>query len=917
MRPIAVAVLCVLTSLPSSAQEKPIVDEPAFRADELGRILLEEGVAGLQGALGQVGVPPLTFNQEIQVRPVHDAHVRALEDVIESSGGIRENVQVEIRAIEEQLFLAAMKFLNPAQRTGLIGAAADAEIAELNTDLPEDEAELLEYLTDLRSPAGTEQGNSNSGGGINIGGGGGGGGGIIIDGFSGGRMPNRDEIQEIRINENSFTAEQSSQTRGRTEVITRGGIGGFNADATFNFGDESLDARNAFASGRPPYQQRAFVGNISGPVIRNRLTMTFSIRHDTSESGQTLRALTPSGLISDAVTRPQRDRGYTTRGTLQLAQNHNLNMSYEYGTRRGENQNVGELGLPEQGSINTRDNFTFQAKETAVLSPRMNNEVRFQYSGFLQDSDPIQDAVHINVLGAFRGGGSTNKRESKVRQFDFGNLFMYTGSRVALRMGYDVGRVRLDSDSQLNFNGTYIFGSLFDYCAIDPRYSNFTTSGCIDALNQVPAGTVPILPTYSQAAGEPTLEVMQWQSAAYFQSDVRTTSNLTLYFGARYEWQTNLDDGNNIDPRFGFAYQLGSNTVIRGGTGTFHQRMQFFAVTDLLRNNGENQRLLEISQSSYPVPFLDSGDVEVLPPTSIRLAAPELTAPYTWNNELTVETSFASGLTLTGSYRFIRGIHLMRDRNVNAPFDGTAATIQSCSPLTPADACVRPDPARGNVNQLESTGTSSSHTFRFGVRHRLSFLNLNGSYDFDSTYDDLPAGQSGSFANDVTLPADNYDLDSEWGRSGARHQMNMTVGLRLGWNINANTIFNWNTGQPYTHETGFDDNRDTTRNDRPPGVPKNSLTGPGFFETGLDFSKAIQLRSEQVEATGAAGGPVATGGYYGQRRGVRMTIRAQVTNLFNNVNYQSFSGVETSRFFMLPTRARNSRQIVLSVRFDI
>jgi hypothetical protein len=147
--------------------------------------------------------------------------------------------------------------------------------------------------------------------------------------------------------------------------------------------------------------------------------------------------------------------------------------------------------------------------------------------------------------------------------------------------------------------------------------------------------------------------------------------------------------------------------------------------------------------------------------------------------------------------------------------------------------------------------------------------------------------------------------------------MNVSVGLRMPWNINATTIFNWNTGQPYTHETGFDDNRDTTRNDRPPGVPKNSLTGPGFFETGLDFSKAIQLRSEQVEIGGAAGGPVATGGYYGQRRGVRMTIRAQVSNLFNNVNYQSFSGVETSRFFMLPTRARNPRQIVLSVRFDI
>ena len=163
--------------------------------------------------------------------------------------------------------------------------------------------------------------------------------------------------------------------------------------------------------------------------------------------------------------------------------------------------------------------------------------------------------------------------------------------------------------------------------------------------------------------------------------------------------------------------------------------------------------------------------------------------------------------------------------------------------------------------------------------------------------------------SNIRLPADNYDLDSEWGRSGARHRMNVSVNLRLPWDINANTIFNWNSGSPYTHQTGRDDNLDTTRNDRPPGVPKNSLTGPGFFETGFDLSKAIQLRSDQVELTGPNGapgqGPVGTGGYYGQRTGLRMTIRAQVTNLLNNVNYQSFSGVETSRFFLLPTRARN------------
>ena len=59
----------------------------------------------------------------------------------------------------------------------------------------------------------------------------------------------------------------------------------------------------------------------------------------------------------------------------------------------------------------------------------------------------------------------------------------------------------------------------------------------------------------------------QFQVATYLQSDWRAQSNLTLSFGVRYENQTNLSDHNNIDPRFGFAYNTDGRAVIRGGYG--------------------------------------------------------------------------------------------------------------------------------------------------------------------------------------------------------------------------------------------------------------------------------------------------------------------------------------------------------------
>ena len=260
------------------AQSNPQQPQTAL---EIGQALLYEGVPGLASVLQQAGVPPLTFDQETQVQSVWEAHDRERRRLVEENGGIVDQAIAEnIANLEEQVFLASIKFLNPAQRNVL------SEILEmdLNTDLPEDPGELREYLGDLCSP--------------------GGGGGISIDGFGGGQMPDRDEIQEIRINENAFTSEQSRQGRGQTQIITRGGSGQFRGTFGFNFADESLDARNAFASFRPPYQRRNFNGNFSGPVIRNRLTLSFSLRDNTNERGETLRALTPDGLVSGAATIP-------------------------------------------------------------------------------------------------------------------------------------------------------------------------------------------------------------------------------------------------------------------------------------------------------------------------------------------------------------------------------------------------------------------------------------------------------------------------------------------------------------------------------------------------------------------------------------------------------------------------------------
>jgi hypothetical protein len=135
------------------------------------------------------------------------------------------------------------------------------------------------------------------------------------------------------------------------------------------------------------------------------------------------------------------------------------------------------------------------------------------------------------------------------------------------------------------------------------------------------------------------------------------------------------------------------------------------------------------------------------------------------------------------------------------------------------------------------------------------------------------------------------------------------------WNLDANVAFEWNSGQHYSVETGRDDNKDTDTSDRPLGVHRNSLTAPSYFQMDLSFSKTVSLFPEGF-GSGQPNEPVAGGGYYGRRSGVRMTISADATNVLNKVNYDRISGVLTSPFFGQPIRARDGRQVSMSVRFN-
>src|SRR5437879_2696367 len=132
--------------------------------------------------------------------------------------------------------------------------------------LPEDEDELTNYLTQLAGPRAAATGGVQ----------------FMVDGFLGGRIPPKDQIREIRINTNPFTTEYSRAGFGRIEIITKPGTGRMRGNFNFNLRNDALNATQFNAPQKLPYSRQNFQGNMSGPLVHDKLTLTLSAqRNDT------------------------------------------------------------------------------------------------------------------------------------------------------------------------------------------------------------------------------------------------------------------------------------------------------------------------------------------------------------------------------------------------------------------------------------------------------------------------------------------------------------------------------------------------------------------------------------------------------------------------------------------------------------
>ena len=92
------------------------------------------------------------------------------------------------------------------------------------------------------------------------------GGQIYIDGFTGGQLPPKSSIREIRVNQNPFSAQYDALGYGRIEILTKPGTDKLHGQLFADGNDSAFNTRNPFATEIPGYHSEMFNGNIGGPI---------------------------------------------------------------------------------------------------------------------------------------------------------------------------------------------------------------------------------------------------------------------------------------------------------------------------------------------------------------------------------------------------------------------------------------------------------------------------------------------------------------------------------------------------------------------------------------------------------------------------------------------------------------------------
>jgi outer membrane receptor protein involved in Fe transport len=683
-------------------------------------------------------------------------------------------------------------------------------------------------------------------------------------------------VKEVQLITNQFSAEFGGHSAGVASMITKSGTNVLNGSTFVMIRPGDLDAAPPLApivngeKVKAPYNQQQFGGTAGGPIIKDKLFFFGSYERRRERSEVTVTAA--DSPVPTVETPADEHQGHA-KVDMRFSDRHSLGVRYNMVRWHKDNESGG-LNLPGTGFLWDNNVDTIHGTFTTVISDRMLNEIRGQYSRYTDRRAAKCDCVSVVRQGYSTSGG-----------YDQGTWGVLPEETYDLSTTFSLWRG----------NHTMKTGASFTYDVTEQLFAplqngRYTFPG--------PPSTAPNPTQFAQAfALVPEARLMfpkAYVLAGFFQDDWRVSNRLTVNLGLRYDVEIIKDipdwpagtDANNLDPRVGFAWDPKGDQkwAVRGGFGRFTQQHPIFTIVK--GGVGGPNGLVTLSLNSTDALFPTFPNVlpgfppgAVLPARSIQEISPDLENEYAWQGSIGFQRQIGTRTSVAVDANVNRGVkHGFLDMNAPTPIprdqlNAALAANPSAIVRTAAQAdLTRPQVPGPNgfrhMDLLTNEGRSWYEGIRFSVIHRAAPLSFTASYTRSNAEDML---------NHWFSPENSRDPESDRAPTGADTPHNLVTSIN--WNIPGSGAFlgGWRlsavthsqSGSPYTiryagDPVGYGQGVGANCNSRgcQNSTPNGRATARGMFMNWADltFGKQFPVGNDHLE------------------------FRADVFNLFNNQN---------------------------------
>ena len=750
--------------------------------------------------------------------------------------------------------------------------------------------------------------------------------------FGGGNGLSIDVVKELQVITNGFKAETGQTGAGTISVVTKSGTNRLSGSAYGFWRPSDLVAANLLTGLKTTQKRQQYGGTIGGP-IKHDLTHYFA----NYESTQIDDAVVVTSVLAPGTfPAPQRQKQGFFKLNHRFNDRNNLDARYSFNRNRQETQGVGGLNTFDRRSNTEGRTDAFVTSLVTNIGNKV-NEARFRYTFDVVDfyspltastgaesrtPDFSQAPVTVTYTGVGNLGTNPGFPQNLVeKRAQWVDHFSVVKGSHQLKAGVDViGSWRFVTFFN-NFAGTYTFAQGAKY----PFNANDST-------------TFPV--QFTQTFGNSGLNFTDYMAGVFAQDDWEIHPGLTLNVGLRWDKDSLFQgDNNNVAPRVGFAWSVGSDakTVIRGNTGIFYDTLESSAINRESNTGPVGQTTIDLRQgdplfptfpnrlSSFPtgagtvaratvyVPVFQGDDF----PGSIGSDSFHRAAPYFFNANLGIQRELGADMALSADYTRVYGYDMLVTWDTNAPSffalgPGQTRTVAQANATRPLGV---PNTTGGPYG-IPFTGFRSlylqfngGHTeynaLKLGINKRLSHhYALQANYTLGKARGDVDNFRlANSFVPGLIALDGDRSFQSSRSDTDVRHVFVVSGTYEAPFGIRVGGIAFARSGFPYTGVVGLDSDGDGfssngSYGDRPASLARNSFQYPATVTVDMSVAYDVKLVGAQ-----------------------RLEVRFDVFNLANRKNISSVNniiGLDPSTppaTFGTVTGVRDQRQAQIALRY--